>query len=196
MTINKIAVISTSLILTSLSSSCYSNQAEKTSALSSNELEQTKAKTIETQLGLKSHISHDDLYYHITLSPLDSTINRVLLVQFGQFLLLDCNKHSLKGEIKEVLDKASGGVHYRLRTVHRGPSTMRSCFDKALTRQFLTLPLDRKIQVNANASPSFSIPLDTQIRVRTWDSENEYLYLPTTLQDKGKTPLLQILDTN
>lgn len=180
MHIKTAVIISGMTIFACLSFMSYSeiNKPNQEAKLETNE----NKGTISTSARLHIDVEHDNQFHHITLSHVDHKKSQILVIELGRFLNLDCNKHSLQAKLEKTEDTATRTLHYKLSQVVRGPSTMRACFDKALTQRFLAIPETIKVKLTGKMKVRFTIPNGTQIRYRSLNDNGQFVYKPEQSQ--------------
>lgn len=104
----------------------------------------------------------------LTLDSLDNEADYMLEIQVGQTKMVDCNKHGLTGELKQLSVKGWGYNYYQVDSINEGPSTMMACFDKALTEQFLPIQGSLKIPYDSRLPKVIYLPENSQVRYRVW----------------------------
>ena len=112
----------------------------------------------------------------LTLTPLDNEADYMLEIQIGQTKMVDCNKHGLTGEIKQLSVKGWGYNYYQVEAISDGPSTMMACFDKALTEKFVAIPGSMKIPYDSRLAKVIYLPENSQVRYRIWKVDAPFAY--------------------
>ena len=120
---------------------------------------------------------NEDMVQHIvTMTPLDNEAHFKVELEIGQTQMVDCNKHGLNGELKEVVLAGWGYTYYQVAEVSAGPSTMMACFDQAKTSVFVRIPQTLLINYDSRLPKVFYLPKGVELRVRTWQVSSDYLY--------------------
>ncbi len=137
------------------------------------------AATLSSQAQVKTNELNIDVQKHgketqITLKSNETSLPLVL--EFGQVLALDCNKHSLFGTLTQ--DTNSQELHYKLTDVYRGPSTMKACFDQALVEQFLPINSNLAVTITPERPLLLSIPENTKVRYKIDDNRSNFDIIP------------------
>lgn len=112
----------------------------------------------------------------LTLNTLDNEADYMLEIQIGQTKMVDCNKHGLAGELKQLSVEGWGYNYYQVDSINEGPSTMMACFDKALTEQFLPIQGSLKIAYDSRLPKVIYLPENSQVRYRVWKVEAPFAY--------------------
>lgn len=120
------------------------------------------------KLGMVQHI--------LTLPPLENEDDYLLEIQIGQTQLVDCNKHGLSGELKELTVKGWGYNYYQVDEISQGPSTMMACFEMAKKEVFVRIPSELKMRYDSRLPKVFYLPKGTELRFRTWKVDSTYQY--------------------
>lgn len=115
----------------------------------------------------------------LTLDSLDNEADYMLEIQIGQTKMVDCNKHGLTGELKQLSIKGWGYNYYQVDSINEGPSTMMACFDKALTEQFLPIQGSLKIPYDSRLPKVIYLPENSQVRYRVWKVDAPFAYSGT-----------------
>ncbi|ACJ29137.1 Serine protease inhibitor, ecotin [Shewanella piezotolerans WP3] len=115
----------------------------------------------------------------LTLDSLDNEADYMLEIQVGQTKMVDCNKHGLTGELKQLSVKGWGYNYYQVDSINEGPSTMMACFDKALTEQFLPIQGSLKIPYDSRLPKVIYLPENSQVRYRVWKVDAPFAYSGT-----------------
>ncbi len=115
----------------------------------------------------------------LTLDTLDNEADYMLEIQVGQTKMVDCNKHGLTGELKQLSVKGWGYNYYQVDSINEGPSTMMACFDKALTEQFLPIQGSLKIPYDSRLPKVIYLPENSQVRYRVWKVDAPFAYSGT-----------------
>ncbi|MFV7786118.1 MULTISPECIES: serine protease inhibitor ecotin [Shewanella] len=118
--------------------------------------------------GLVQHI--------LTLPKLENETDYRIEIAIGRSEQVDCNKHSLKGEISQHTVQGWGYNYYQVDTIVQGPSTMMACFDKAKKTAFLTLPQKLNLEYDSRLPKVFYLPAGAQLRYRVWQAIGDYQY--------------------
>lgn len=120
---------------------------------------------------------NEDMVQHIvTMTPLDNEAHFKIELEIGQTQMVDCNKHGLNGELKEVVLTGWGYTYYQVTEVSAGPSTMMACFDQAKTSEFVRIPQTLLINYDSRLPKVFYLPQGVELRVRTWQVSSDFLY--------------------
>ena len=114
--------------------------------------------------------------HRLILPTLDNEANYMVEVQIGKTQLVDCNKHSLFGELTEHSVKGWGYNYYQVDSIKPGPSTKMACFDQAKNETFLTIPGTLTIQYDSRLPKVFYIPQGSELRYRVWTANSEFSY--------------------
>lgn len=112
----------------------------------------------------------------LTLPTLENEDDYLVEIQIGQTQLVDCNKHGLSGELKELTVTGWGYNYYQVDTVSQGPSTMMACFEMAKKEAFVRIPGELKIRYDSRLPKVFYLPEGTELRFRTWKVDSTYQY--------------------
>ncbi|MCL2919203.1 serine protease inhibitor ecotin [Shewanella litorisediminis] len=110
----------------------------------------------------------------LTLPTLENEANYLVEVQIGQTKLVDCNKHSLRGELQTKDLKGWGYNYYEVAEIAEGPSTMMACFDNAKTEAFVRIPGDFKFAYNSKLPMVFYIPEGAELKYRVWRADTVF----------------------
>lgn len=110
----------------------------------------------------------------LTLAPLEDESSSLLEVEVGRIKMIDCNKHGLSGEIRELNLPGSGYIYYSVESVTDGPSTQRACFDGATTEAFVRIPTVLKLPYDSRLPKVFYLPVGVQLRFRVWQVASQY----------------------
>ncbi|PIW62767.1 serine protease inhibitor ecotin [Shewanella sp. CG12_big_fil_rev_8_21_14_0_65_47_15] len=112
----------------------------------------------------------------LTLPTLENEDDYLVEIQIGQTQLVDCNKHGLSGELKELTVKGWGYNYYQVDEVSQGPSTMMACFEMAKKEAFVRIPGELKMRYDSRLPKVFYLPAGTELRFRTWKVDSTYQY--------------------
>ncbi|MCK8045494.1 serine protease inhibitor ecotin [Shewanella sp. 1CM18E] len=112
----------------------------------------------------------------LTLPKLDNESDYMIEIEIGQSRMVDCNKHSLNGDLQQLTVQGWGYNYYQVNSITDGPSTMMACFDQAKTEQFLTIRSDLMLKYDSRTAKVFYLPENTQIRYRVWQATSEFDY--------------------
>lgn len=120
------------------------------------------------KLGMVQHI--------LTLPTLENEDDYLIEIQMGQTQLVDCNKHGLSGELKELTVEGWGYSYYQVDDVSPGPSTMMACVEMAKKEAFVRIPAELKMRYDSRLPKVFYLPEGTELRFRTWKVDSTYQY--------------------
>ena len=112
----------------------------------------------------------------LTLPKLENEDDYMVEIQIGQTQLVDCNKHGLNGELKELSVKGWGYSYYHVSEVSEGPSTMMACLEMAKKEAFVRIPGELKMRYDSRLPKVFYLPEGTELRFRTWKVDSTYHY--------------------
>ncbi|MCL1137168.1 serine protease inhibitor ecotin [Shewanella pneumatophori] len=112
----------------------------------------------------------------LTLPKLDNENDYMVEIEIGQSRMVDCNKHSLNGDLQQLTVKGWGYNYYQVDNITDGPSTMMACFEQVKTEQFLTIRSDLMMKYDSRTAKVFYLPENTQIRYRVWQATSEFDY--------------------
>ena len=92
----------------------------------------------------------------------------------GKTMLVDCNKHSLRGKIENVTLKGWGYKYLEISDIHNGPSTMMAC-PEPKTEKFISLYMGQEALRRYNSrSPIVAyVPEGHEMRYRIWNAEEK-----------------------
>jgi len=92
----------------------------------------------------------------------------------GKTMLVDCNKHSLRGKIETVNLKGWGYKYLEISNIHHGPTTMMVC-PTPKTEKFVTLYMgDEALRRYNSRSPIVAyVPEGYEVRYRIWNAEEK-----------------------
>lgn len=86
----------------------------------------------------------------------------------GQTKTIDCNRHSLGGELKEETLQGWGYTYYSLPVVTPGASTKMGCPPGSDRQAFVTLPQQPLVRYNSRLPIVLYTPADVEVRYRLW----------------------------
>lgn len=112
----------------------------------------------------------------ITLPTLENEDDYLLEIQIGQTQQVDCNKHRLSGELKQLTVTGWGYSYYQVDAVSPGPSTMMACVEMAKQEAFVRIPSELKMSYDSRLAKVFYLPEGTELRFRTWKVDSTYQY--------------------
>jgi len=92
----------------------------------------------------------------------------------GKTMLVDCNKHSLRGKIENVTLKGWGYKYLEISDIHNGPSTMMAC-PEPKTEKFISLYMGQETlrRYNSRSPIVVYIPEGYELRYRIWNAEEK-----------------------
>ena len=92
----------------------------------------------------------------------------------GKTMLVDCNKHLLRGKVENVTLKGWGYKYLEVSDIHNGPSTMMAC-PEPKTEKFISLYMGQETLRRYNSrSPIVAyIPEGYEMRYRIWSAEEK-----------------------
>lgn len=112
----------------------------------------------------------------LTFPKLDNEADYRVEIEIGQTKMVDCNKHGLNGELKEVTLKGWGYNYYVVEQIAAGPSTQMACFDQAKTEAFVRIPMELTLNYDSRLPKVFYLPEDAELRYRIWKLDSTYQY--------------------
>lgn len=112
----------------------------------------------------------------LTLPKLENEADYMVEIQIGQTQLVDCNKHGLNGQLKELTVEGWGYNYYQVDEISEGPSTMMACFELAKKEAFLRIPSELTLRYDSRLPKVFYLPEDAELRFRTWKADSAYQY--------------------
>ncbi|MCZ4339816.1 serine protease inhibitor ecotin [Shewanella colwelliana] len=115
----------------------------------------------------------------LNLPELENEAQYRIEILIGRTELVDCNKHGLRGELKQMNLDGWGYNYYQVDSISDGPSTMMACFDKAKTEQFLTIPGELMLKYDSRLPKVFYLPEGAQLKYRVWTAKMEYQFTPS-----------------
>ncbi|QSX31702.1 serine protease inhibitor ecotin [Shewanella cyperi] len=121
----------------------------------------------------------------LTLPTLADEVDWMVEIQIGQTQWLDCNKHSLKGELKTLTLEGWGYPYYRVDELSEGPSTLRACFELAKQQGFVALPGSLRLNYNSRMPIVFYLPENAELRYRLWQAQDKFR---STSKSQGTRP--------
>jgi len=86
----------------------------------------------------------------------------------GQTKAIDCNRHSLGGELKEETLQGWGYTYYSLPAVTPGAATKMGCPPGSDRQAFVTLPGQTLVHYNSRLPIVVYTPEDVEVRYRLW----------------------------
>lgn len=86
----------------------------------------------------------------------------------GQTKTIDCNRHSLGGELKEETLQGWGYTYYSVPSVAGGASTKIGCPPGSDRQAFVTLPGQTLVRYNSRLPIVVYTPADVEVRYRLW----------------------------
>lgn len=89
----------------------------------------------------------------------------------GQTKTIDCNRHTLGGELKEETLQGWGYTYYSLPRVTSGVSTMMGCPAGSERQAFVTLAQQPLVRYNSHLPIVLYTPDDVEVRYRLWRAE-------------------------
>ncbi|MGL4447308.1 MAG: serine protease inhibitor ecotin [Shewanella sp.] len=120
------------------------------------------------QIGTVQHI--------LTLPQLENEQDYQLEIQIGKTQWVDCNRHSLRGELKEHTVEGWGYPYYQVDTVTPGASTRMACPEQDKQEVFVRIPGELKLQYDSRLPKVFYLPEGTELRFRTWKVDSLFQY--------------------
>lgn len=112
----------------------------------------------------------------LSLPKLENEDDYMVEIQIGQTQMVDCNKHGLNGELKELTVQGWGYNYYQVDEIAEGPSTMMACFELAKKEAFVRIPGELKIRYDSRLPKVFYLPEGAELRFRTWKVDSTYQY--------------------
>ena len=91
----------------------------------------------------------------------------------GKKMMVDCNKHTLRGKVENVTLKGWGYKYLEVSDIHNGPSTLMAC-NKPKTEKFISLYMgkDTLLRYNSRSPIVVYIPKGYEVNYRIWNAEN------------------------
>lgn len=86
----------------------------------------------------------------------------------GQTKTIDCNRHTLGGELKEETLQGWGYTYYKVPRITPGASTMMGCPPGSERQAFVTLPTQPLVRYNSRLPIVLYTPDDVEVRYRLW----------------------------
>jgi len=89
----------------------------------------------------------------------------------GKTMLVDCNKHSLRGKVETVNLKGWGFKYLEVSDIQNGPSTMMACIEPK-TEKFVSLYMreDALRRYNSRSPIVAYVPKGYEVRYRIWSA--------------------------
>ncbi len=112
----------------------------------------------------------------LTLPQLENEDDYMIEIQVGQTQMVDCNKHGLMGELKQMDLKGWGYTYWELDEIGPGRSTMMACFDKAKHEEFVRIPGEYKLRYNSKLPMVIYLPENAELRYRVWRADTVFNY--------------------
>lgn len=112
----------------------------------------------------------------LTLPKLENEADYMVEIQIGQTQLVDCNKHGLNGQLKELTVDGWGYNYYQVDEISAGPSTMMACFELAKKEAFVQIPGELTLRYDSRLPKVFYLPEGAELRFRTWKADSTYQY--------------------
>ncbi len=104
----------------------------------------------------------------ISLPPLQTEDDVKVELIVGQTKTIDCNRHSLGGELKAETLQGWGYTYYSLPSVTGGASTKIGCPPGSDRQDFVTLPCQTLVRYNSRLPIVVYTPADVEVRYRLW----------------------------
>jgi ecotin len=109
----------------------------------------------------------------LTLPPLQNENNVKVELIVGQTKTIDCNRHTLGGELKEETLQGWGYTYYSLPRVTAGISTMMGCPTGSERQAFVTVAHQPLVRYNSRLPIVLYTPEDVDVRYRLWRAGEE-----------------------
>ena len=109
----------------------------------------------------------------IEVPKTDNDYHHKIELLIGKIMIVDCNKHSLRGKIENVTLKGWGYTYIEVSNIQNGPSILMACH-KEKTEKFIHIasgqePLRR---YNSRSPIVIYTPEGYEVRYRIWDASN------------------------
>ena len=109
----------------------------------------------------------------LTLPPLQNENDVKVELIVGQMKTIDCNRHTLGGELKEETLQGWGYTYYSLPRVMPGISTMMGCPAGSEHQAFVTVAQQPLVRYNSRLPIVLYTPEDVDVRYRLWRAGEE-----------------------
>lgn len=112
----------------------------------------------------------------IELAKMDNDNDHQVELMIGKTMLVDCNRHSLRGKITKVNLKGWGYTYLEVSNIQSGPSTMMACPEEK-TEKFITI-LSNKARLhryNSRLPIIIYVPDGYEVRYRIWSAGDKTL---------------------
>lgn len=89
----------------------------------------------------------------------------------GKRMLVDCNLHSFRAKIENIILKGWGFNYLKVTDIHHGSSTMMAC-PKPKTQKFVTVNMgeERLLRYNSRLPIVAYVPKGYEVRYRIWSA--------------------------
>lgn len=104
----------------------------------------------------------------ITLPPTQNEDELNVEIIVGQTKTVDCNRHSLGGELSERVVDGWGYNYYIVPQITAGASTMMGCPPNSERETFVTLPGQTIVRYNSKLPLVVYTPENAEVRYRFW----------------------------
>lgn len=109
----------------------------------------------------------------LALPPLQNENDAKVELMVGQTRTIDCNRHTLGGELKEETLQGWGYTYYNLPRVGPGISTMMGCPPGSDRQAFVTIGAQPLVRYNSRLPILIYTPEDVEVRYRLWRAGEE-----------------------
>lgn len=110
----------------------------------------------------------------IEVPKTDNDADHRVELLIGKTMLVDCNKHSLRGKVENVTLKGWGYKYLVISDIHNGPSTMMAC-PQPKTEKFISVYMGKETlrRYNSRLPIVAYIPEGYEMRYRIWSAEDK-----------------------
>ncbi len=107
----------------------------------------------------------------IEVPKTDNDYNHRVELLIGKLMLVDCNHHSLRGNIENVTLKGWGYQYIEVSNIQNGPSTLMACHEEK-TEKFISITSgkDSYYRYNSRLPIVIYLPEAYEVRYRIWSA--------------------------
>lgn len=109
----------------------------------------------------------------IILPELENENNAQVEVLVGKEIEVDCNRHSLGGNLEEKDLQGWGYTYWELDELKGPMSTMMACPDHVKTKTFVRMNIEQLLRYNSKLPIVIYVPEGVQVKYRIWQASEE-----------------------
>ncbi|SIQ52229.1 ecotin [Chryseobacterium sp. RU37D] len=128
-----------------------------------------KFEKLEIDMFPKAKDGYRQVYIQLPVEKNEDNLKVEFFV--GMEKMLDCNKYSLSGTMKQQDLQGWGYTYYEVESNGQTPGTMMGCGNQKPTKKFVSI-LPEIVRYNSKLPLVFYIPKDTEVRYRILRADN------------------------